>query len=245
MNTKKNKALQDPDVTELKNQKNIIKNEKNVSAAKRGRKAGSKAKDPEAVNLDNAPSTSALPADTVSASALPVRKRGRPRGSGRKGSRPDSSIQNSLPEAVKSNILRHNMRLYNLDRVKDRNNPVEISERLQTYFSLCASDNIMPTIAGMAFSLGINRVTLWDWINGKRETIKSPDVVNILKNAYSFIESQYEDMLTNGKIIPVSAFFLMKNNFGYQDTSNLVVSANNEHTENIEDIASKAGLLND
>ena len=234
MKANDNKALRDPELIELKNQKNIIKNEKNKPAAKRGRKA--KQTDPEAVNLDNNPSVS----------ALPVRKRGRPKGSGKgKGSRPDSSIQNSLPEAVKSNILRHNMRLYNLDKVKDRNNPVEISERLQTYFALCASDNIMPTIAGMAFSLGINRVTLWDWINGKRETIKNHDVVNILKNAYSFIESQYEDMLTNGKIIPVSAFFLMKNNFGYQDTSNLVVSANNEHTENIEDIASKAGLLND
>lgn len=244
MNTRKDKALQDPDNTELKKQKNIIKNYKNASAAKRGRKAGSKTKNPEAVNLDNAPSVSALSADIGS---VPVRKRGRPKGSGKgrgslPGSRPDRGIQANKGDNTR--FLTHDLKLMSLPAV-DMEDPSAIHNRIHEYFSICAEDDIKPSVESFALSLHASRFDIFNWLNGRSNRIKNSDSILALKRAYDTINSYYAHMIQNGKINPVAAIFLMKNNLGYQDTTNYIVSTGNEHTENIDDIASKAGLLND
>lgn len=238
MNTRKDKAGNDPEITELKNEKNLIKNERNASAAKRGRKA--KQTDPEAVNLDNAPSVSALSADIGS---VPVRKRGRPKGSGKgKGSRPDCNIIASPGENTR--FLNHDLKLMALPAI-DMEIPANISKRIRDYFAICAEDDIKPSIASLALSFHVSRYTIFDWIAGKNKTIKNQESIRTLKTAYDTINSYYEHMMNNGKINPVAGIFLMKNNLGYQDTTNYIVSSSNEHTENIDNIAEKAGLLND
>ena len=52
-------------------------------------------------------------------------------------------------------------------------------------------------------------------------------VTNTLKKAYLILTSQMEDYMQNGKINPVAGIFLMKNNMGYQDKQEVVLTPNN------------------
>jgi hypothetical protein len=61
--------------------------------------------------------------------------------------------------------------------------------------------------------------------------------------AYNLINSQYEMYMNSGRINPVAGIFLMKNNMGYQDTTNYVISADNNKELNIDDITNRSGLL--
>lgn len=57
------------------------------------------------------------------------------------------------------------------------------------------------------------------------------------------INTQYEELLTEGKMIPVGAFFLMQNNHGYRNQTDHVVVAQQAEEPNTDDIAARAGLL--
>lgn len=149
-----------------------------------------------------------------------------------------------LSDNEKSSIMKHNMELFALPKI-DCNNPHELQTRITDYFCLCNNNGIFPSIAGFACSLKIDRKTLWTWLNGTRGTIKNPVCVDILKETYNLINSQYEDMLSTGKINPVAAIFLMKNNFGYKDQTDHVLTAKQEITETEESLIDRAGLLTD
>ena len=49
--------------------------------------------------------------------------------------------------------------------------------------------------------------------------------------------------MNSGKINPVSGIFLMKNNFGYKDNTDLTITANQDKQETISDITNRANLL--
>jgi hypothetical protein len=50
--------------------------------------------------------------------------------------------------------------------------------------------------------------------------------VDSIKKAYDFLETLWENYMHNGKINPVSGIFLAKNNFGYQDKVEHVLTPN-------------------
>ena len=172
-----------------------------------------------------------------------VGKRGKDRTPRKK--RTDSSIQTVISDDSKVKILRHDIMVRKLGRITDPNNLTEIENRIDQYLDLCINNCVSPTIAGLALALGIDRQTLWTWITGNRGTIKNPDVVYTLKNVYATIAAQYEEMLTEGKIIPVSAFFLMKNNHGYKDQTDHILTARTEQPETEDNLLNRAGLLTD
>ena len=147
------------------------------------------------------------------------------------------------PDRVK--LIRFNRVLMKLERITERNNPDIISARIDKYLSLCEQYQIMPTVSGLALSFGIDRATLWDWMSNTRGTIKNRDVVDLLKTVYAAINTQYEELLTEGKMIPVSAFFLLQNNHGYKQQTDHVITANTEQQYTLSDITEKAGLLED
>ena len=62
---------------------------------------------------------------------------------------------------------------------------------------------------------------------------------------YDIITSYYAHMMNNGKINPVAGIFMMKNNLGYKDTSEHVITANTEQDPSLSDITERAGLLTD
>lgn len=173
-----------------------------------------------------------------------VKHRGRPKGSTNaiKTSRPDRSVQGMVTDDKRQAILRFNMVLYKLPKV-NKDNPDDIQDRTDMFFELCNQYNLAPTVAAYAMSLGIDRITLWTWITNKSDVIKNTECLNILKNAYTFINAQYENMLTEGKIVPVSAFFLMQNNHGYKQQTDHVITANVPDNVTDDDIMNKAGLI--
>ena len=179
-----------------------------------------------------------LGAEIVESGAKQVRKQGQ-RGKDKvpRKKRNDSN-QLAFPADDRSRILAHNLNVMKLGRIKNRDDVEEVRSRISFY-----QYEVLPTVAGLALCLGIDRNTLWDWMDGRRGTIKNPDVVDTLKSVYTQINCQYEDLLTQGKITPVAGFFLMQNNFGYKNTTDHVVSVQQQEEPDTADIAARAGLL--
>ena len=174
-------------------------------------------------------------------------RKGRPKGSKDKNKRvsPKRPAQQPMTEpGENTRFLLHDLKLMKLPKV-NVNDPAALYARVQQYFQICADDDIKPSVASFALSLGISRQTLFTWLSGKVSVVSNPESMVTLKNAYDMINSYYEHMMNNGKINPVAGIFLMKNNLGYKDQTDYVVSAGNNEQLRIEDIADRAGLLNE
>lgn len=120
-------------------------------------------------------------------------------------------------------FLRSAMKIWNLPKV-DMSSEKEVAERVGLYFDICSDDDMKPSVAGLALALGVDKSYLWALRTGKRG--KNPAVVDTLKKAMDFLDAQMVDYMQNGKINPVSGIFLMKNNFGYADKQEVVVTPN-------------------
>ena len=156
--------------------------------------------------------------------------------------RTDKNLQ--VKEGDNTKILQYTLALSRLPKI-DVNNPILVKQRIDSFFDICLQYDMKPAIASLALAFGIDRVTLFTWITGKVQTVKNPESLNTLKNAYTIINSQYEIYMNSGKINPISAIFLMKNNMGYKDTTDYVISASNEQQLSLNDVTSRAGLLED
>ena len=134
------------------------------------------------------------------------------------------------------------LQLFNMTKV-DLYNPDEVQERLTEYFRIHTEADMKPTVVGMAMALGVDRRRLWEIRAGAKigghTPIDLPTLtVDYIKRAYDFMENLWENYMQNGKINPVSGIFLGKNNFGYQDKTEYVVTpnVNNDSDYNAEDI---------
>ena len=118
------------------------------------------------------------------------------------------------------------LKLFNLPAI-DLHNPVQVQERLNEYFTIHTEADLKPTVAGMAMALGIDRRRLWEIKTGDHKAMNLPtEVSDSIKRAYDFMETLWENYMQNGKINPVSGIFLGKNNFGYQDKTEHVITPN-------------------
>lgn len=116
------------------------------------------------------------------------------------------------------------MQLSDID-IKD---PEQIRSRIVEYFKLCAQHDMKPAVAALALALGIDRRRLWEINNdvAGRNTSMPQECKELIKMAYASLEVLWEGYMTSGKINPVSGIFLAKNNFGYRDTQEYVVTPN-------------------
>lgn len=117
--------------------------------------------------------------------------------------------------------LQHSMTLANLPSI-DLKNAEQLKQRVFEYFQICATDDMKPSVAGLALAVGTDRRRLWEWANTEKS-----DRTDIIKKAYQMLDLQMTDYMQNGKINPVSGIFLMKNHFGYTDKQEVVVTPNN------------------
>ena len=122
------------------------------------------------------------------------------------------------------------LKLFNLPPV-DLKKPEMVEDRLNLFFSIHAEADMKPTVSGMAMSLGMDRRRLWEIrsgakIGGHTELDLPTLTVDYIKRAYNYMELLWENYMQNGKINPVSGIFLGKNNFGYQDKTEYVVTPN-------------------
>lgn len=137
-----------------------------------------------------------------------------------------------------------NVELLNMKDI-DLHNVEEVQQRLSDYFDLYARYDMKPTVAGMAMSLnGMSRQTLraiaHDQTTGGAgyKTALPKDVAAVIKKAYFLLENLWENYMQNGKVNPVAGIFLGKNNYGYQDKTEYVLTPNqkNDNDYNADEI---------
>lgn len=110
-------------------------------------------------------------------------------------------------------IIAHQLELGQLPFI-DLDNASAVAERTALYFQMCSSRGVMSNIPEYAVALGVDRPTLQAIHDRKDRTIPQT-VLRIIDKGYAIINAQMESLMIGGKINPVSAIFLMKNNMGY------------------------------
>lgn len=142
-----------------------------------------------------------------------------------KRKRPDRSEAMSVHTEPGDNAkyLAHSMKMWDWEK-PDMGDQKAVQERIAQYFALCNEDDMKPTVSGMALAFSVNRKTLWKWVNGIDSEFVSKESRDTIKKAYSILECQMENYMQNGKINPVSGIFLMKNNMGYEDKTEMVIT---------------------
>lgn len=140
-----------------------------------------------------------------------------------KQKRPKKSDQMSVKTEPGDNTkyLNHSLKIAELPKIDTKDN-IQLQLRITEYFKICAEDDMKPSVAGLALAIGVDRKTIWQWTQGENS-----DRSNTIKRAYAILDLQMNDYMQNGKINPVSGIFLMKNNFGYQDKQDVVITPNN------------------
>ena len=126
--------------------------------------------------------------------------------------------------------LMANIELMNMPDI-DINNPEEVQQRVNDYFKLYATYDMKPTVAGLAMALGLDRRRLWEIktgaaVGGTGKQHLPQETLDSIKKAYKLMENLWETYMNSGKINPVSGIFLGKNNFGYQDKTEYVLTPN-------------------
>lgn len=163
------------------------------------------------------------------------KKKGKPRG----GNSPVIGTNGlNLEPGDNTKFLNINLELMNMPSI-DMENAEEVQKRLSEYFELYGRYDVKPTVVGMAIALnGHSRQWLWavthDAPLGGRgnESTLPPDVTYTIKKAYFLLESLWENYMNSGKVNPVAGIFLGKNNYGYQDKTEYVLTPNTNQDDN-------------
>ena len=176
-----------------------------------------------------------------------VKAKGKPRG----GNSPMIGENGYLLEEGDNNkFTSMGLWLMNLPKI-DVHDPEAVQQRLNDYFGYMASQDAKPTVAGMAMALGMDRRRLWEIKTGAQTTNRwiedlPNEVKDSIKKAYSLMEYLWENYMVNGKINPVTGIFLGKNNFGYQDKQEMVLTPNTQNESDFnEDDLRKRYMIED
>ena len=132
-----------------------------------------------------------------------------------------------LPEGDNNKYTTFALAIMQMPKI-DVNDPVQLGERLVDYFQICADNDMKPGVAALALALGLDRRRLWEINNdvAGRNVSMPQECKDIIKSAYNSLEALWESYMINGKINPVAAIFIGKNNFQYRDQQEYVVTPN-------------------
>ena len=108
-------------------------------------------------------------------------------------------------------------------------------ERINQYFKYCSEHSMRPGIESLALSLGVSRISVFNWSKGKG---CSPERQQMILAAVQLITSNLEQAFMSGKINPISGIFLLKNWCGYEDKTSLNVNTSNNADDLNDDDAS-------
>lgn len=128
-------------------------------------------------------------------------------------------------------LLHMSLEIANLPDI-DLRDAEAVRTRINEYFQIVANYGNKPTVAGLGLALnGMDRRRLWEIRAGQTQGRGNVDelpktVRDVIKRAYKLMENLWENYMQNGKINPVAGIFLGKNNYGYQDKTEYVVTPN-------------------
>ena len=145
-------------------------------------------------------------------------------------------------------LIRKNLEIAKLPNI-NLSDPKEVEARIVQYLEIEEAYGNKPTFAGLAMSLnGMDRTTLYSVITGnfgstRGEVTRLPQsVINVVKKYHAILAQLWEEYMQSGKINPVSGIFLGKNNYGYRDQVEHVVTPNAQTDFNENDIRDRLGL---
>lgn len=132
-----------------------------------------------------------------------------------------------LPEGDNNKYTTFALAVMQLPKI-DFRNPTELRSRVVEYFQLCADHDMKPGVAAVGLAIGLDRRRLWEIRSGNHVRVSGipQECMDIINEVYDSLEVLWEGYMTNGKINPVSGIFLGKNNFGYADKQEYVVTPN-------------------
>ena len=155
--------------------------------------------------------------------------------------RPD--LKEQTEPGDNSKYIRHALATLNLPPI-DIADPAQVEERIDWYFNHCVDSDMKPTVKGFCNAIGVHRDTVHTWRTGE---FRAGTHQAIICKAYDLLEEMWENYMLNGKINPVSGIFLGKNNFGYADKQEYVLTPNQQKVtlDDVKVIESKYDELPD
>ena len=150
-----------------------------------------------------------------------------------------------LPEGLKAtdnvNFTLHNLDIVALKPIDARIcSEEQLQKRCFEYLEICLRNDMKPSLAGLALALNVSRQTLMNYITEASQIPK--ENVAVLRKFSTFLNALLEDYIQNGKMNPVSAIFIAKNNFGYKDAQEYIVN-NQTQEASAESLIEEANLL--
>lgn len=145
----------------------------------------------------------------------------------RKYKRPDLARDRSAhykPGQMRE-MLANAMALRHMGTV-DMTDPEAVERRVDEYITFCIEKDMKPTVESMALAFGVNRTQLWKWKEGIESKYLPDASRKAIKRGYDLMNDILAQTLVDGAINPIAAFFLLKNNHGYKDQTDVVVQAN-------------------
>lgn len=136
-----------------------------------------------------------------------------------------------------SKIIVHNLKLMKFKPV-NRFDPKAVNKRGCEYLGLCAEDGIRPTVEGMALALGMVRVSFLDFCQGNIEG-ETDFLLQVYKQLYAVLNNVMSETMMEAAIHPVVGIFYSKNNFGYDDKAEIVVSERVKAQKSAEEARNK------
>ncbi len=118
--------------------------------------------------------------------------------------------------------------------------PDQVEKRTWEYFSMCEQADMRPLVTGYASALGLDRRRLYEIRTGNfhnnYNTWKDlpQESLNMIHQAYDFLEQLWEANMVQGKVNPVTGIFLGKNNWGYKDNVDYTITPNAPQTDRDE-----------
>lgn len=122
--------------------------------------------------------------------------------------------------ALNSRVMRFGKELLGFDEI-DYSDADAVWERFCEYLDLCDRHGVKPMVSSMAQAFGMDRRVLWGIATGHKDFRHykglTPESSDVLKKAYTFLQTNLEISLMEETKNPVKWFFLAKNYFGYED----------------------------
>ena len=123
-----------------------------------------------------------------------------------------------------SNMIMNALNLSKMGKV-NMHDPEAVERRVDEAFMYMIQHDMKPTIESIALAFGTNRTTMWRWKEGVETDIPEASR-NAIKRAYTMTNQLLTQTMVDGKINPIPAIFLLKNNHGYKDQTDVVVTPN-------------------
>ena len=152
-----------------------------------------------------------------------------------KRKRPDrtEALTPTYEPGVMSEMITNAMNLANMGPV-DMYDPEQVERRVMDCMMYMIEHDMKPTVESMALAFNTNRTQLWRWKEGVESHLPERSR-NAIKKGYSIMNQLLTQTMADGKINPVAAIFLLKNNHAYKDQTDVVVTPNNPYQATSDD----------